>query len=247
MFESAKLKIVRANQHLCDFETRFAEYVATKPHRFSIHNDPKNGQPKIRIRFEIDRTKTFSLVVGDAIHNLRASLDHLTWEAIGLDGGTQNRYTKLPTGNNRVDYESACKGIETPSNWVKDLFISLEIFPGGRGDGIYALNELNNTDKHTVLPLMVKATTHPAFTIYGPTGTPMIRMEGNTIASSSTDFITLANIPPGHSCELDDDAQCAPAIFFKDVDRPGQPVIPTLKQFSQLAVGVIEVFETHFR
>ena len=129
MFESAKLKIIRANQHLRDFETRFAEYVATKPHRFSIHNDPESGQPKIRIRFESDRTKTFTLVVGDAIHNLRTALDHLTWEVIGLDGGTQNRYTKLPTGDNRVYYEAACKGIETPSDWVKSLFISLEPKP----------------------------------------------------------------------------------------------------------------------
>ncbi len=169
MFESAKLKIIRANQHLLDFEARFAEYVATNPHRFSIYNDPESGQPKIRIRFESDRTKTFSLIVGDAIHNLRAALDHMTWEVIGLDGGTQNRYTKLPTADNRVDYEAACKGIETPSNWVKSLFISLEVFPGGQGDGLYALNQFDITDKHTILPLMVKATTHPAFTIYDPT------------------------------------------------------------------------------
>ncbi len=56
MFESAKLKIIRANQHLLDFEARFAEYVVTNPHRFSIYNDPESGQPKIRIRFESDRT-----------------------------------------------------------------------------------------------------------------------------------------------------------------------------------------------
>ena len=217
MFESAKLKIERANQHICDLEAEFTAYVATKPHRFSIYNDPKSGEPKIRIRFVSDPIQTLSLIIGDAVHNTRAALDHMTWEAIGMDGGTQDRYLILPTGDDRVNYEARCKGIKTPSDWVKDLFVSLEIFPGGNGDFLYVVNQLDTMDKHTALPLAIKATRAPSYTIYGPTGTPTIRMESNTFVSTATDFVNIGNLPPGHSVEPDEDAQCAPAIFFKDV------------------------------
>ena len=179
MFESAKLKIKRANQHIGALEAEFAAYVATKPHRFSIYHDPKTGQPIVRIRFASAPPQNLSLVIGDAIHNTRAALDHLTWEVVGLDNGTQDRHLSLVTGDNRVNYETACKGIKTPSDWVKDLFISLEIFPGGQGDGLYTLNALDNADKHTVITPVVRATSHPPFTILNPDGTPGIRMEGN--------------------------------------------------------------------
>ncbi len=75
---------------------------------------------------------------------------------------------------------------------------------------------------------------------------PAVSMSRNTFVSSSTDFINIGNVPPGYSVELDDNAECAPAIIFKDIGRPSQPAIPTLKQFIQLALGAIQVFETAY-
>ena len=246
MFDSAKLKIERAKHHIGTLEAEFAAYVATKPHRFLVYHDPETRQPIVRIRFVNDPPQNLSLIIGDAIHNIRAALDHLTWEVVGLDNGTQDRYLSLVTGDNRVRYEAACKGIKTPSDWVKDLFISLEIFPGGKGDSLYALTALDNADKHTVLTPVVRATSHPTFTILNPDGTPGIRMEGNIFIGGITEHTNIVNILPGHSLEINDDTECAPSIFFQQVNGPSEPIIPTLEQYVDLTLEIIQTFEIAF-
>lgn len=246
MFESARLKIKRAEQHISDLEARFAAHVATNPHKLLVENNPETGNRHIRVLFKSDPTQSLALIAGDAIHNIRVALDHMTWEAVGRDGGTTDRYLYLPSGDDRVNYESRCKRIKTPSNWVKDLFISLEIFPRGTGDGLYALTQLDNTDKHSTLAIVVKATTTPEIRILSPSGTPALTLIGNTFISTSTDYFDIGKVPHTHKIEFDEDADCAPTIVFNDVRWPNQPVIPTIKQFSQLALGAIQAFEAGF-
>jgi len=172
----------------------------------------------------------------------------LTWEAVGLDGGTQDRHLHLITGDDRVSYEASCKGIKTPSDWVKDLFVELEIFPGGNGSSLYTLHALDNADKHTIITPIIRATSHPSLTIFDPDGTPIIRMEGNVFGPPAEDaeHANITNIPPGHSVELDDDAECAPSIFFQQGNGPREAIVPTLKQYVDLSLEIIQAFETAF-
>jgi hypothetical protein len=48
MFESAKLKVKRANQHFADLKQEFEAFVGRKPHRFTVTNDIATGQPIIK-------------------------------------------------------------------------------------------------------------------------------------------------------------------------------------------------------
>jgi hypothetical protein len=75
MFESARLKLQRADYHISDLERQFAAFVAEKPHRFIVQSDPNTGSIGIRVRFVKEVPTALALVIGDAIHNLRASLD----------------------------------------------------------------------------------------------------------------------------------------------------------------------------
>ncbi len=170
IFESAQLKIKRAEHHIRELESEFAAYVATKPHRFSVQHYPEADQSVVEILFVSNPPKKLSLIIGDTIHNLRTALDHLTWEVVGIDGGTQDRHLTFRTGDCRDSFEASCKGIITPSDWVKDLHISLEVFPGGRGNNLYTLHMLDNLDKHTVITPVVRATTHPDFRVLDPDG-----------------------------------------------------------------------------
>ena len=244
IFESAQLKIKRAEHHIREIEAEFAAYVATKPHRFSVQNNAETGQTVIRVRFISDPPKVLSLIIGDAIHNLRTALDHLTWEVVGIDGGTQDRYLTFRTGDDRVNFESSCKGIVTPGDWVRGLHISLEVFPGGKGTELYALHLLDNLDKHSVITPVLRATTHPDFVIVRPDGTPGLVYSGNQfIGTATADHFQIATIPPGCSVELQDDAQCTPEIFFRDIKWPAEPVIQTLQRFAQKVSETVEMFE----
>lgn len=177
MFESARLKLQRADYHISDLERQFAAFVAEKPHRFIVQSDPNTGHLRIRVRFVKNVPAAFALVIGDAIHNLRASLDHAIWELVGFDHGTQDRHLKFPTGDTRISFEASCNGIKTPSQWVKDAIKSTEAFIEGRGIDLYNLSALDNADKHTIVTPILKATGHPKFTAVWPNGT-RIEMQG---------------------------------------------------------------------
>jgi hypothetical protein len=150
MFNGARLKIGRANQHIADLETAFHTFVKDNPHTIRSSGDPKTGRTIVRVHFDQPIPDTLALIIGDAIHNLRAALDHATWELIGLDGGTQDRYLKFPTGDNRINYEASCKGLKTPREDTKKFFIALAVYKGGAGNILYTLNLLDNADKPTV-------------------------------------------------------------------------------------------------
>jgi hypothetical protein len=207
MFASARLKIERANYHISDLERQFAAFVAEKPHRFSVQTHPNTGQLTIRVRFGKEVPTTYALIIGDAIHNLRASLDHAVWDIVGFDHGAQNRYLNFPTSNNGINFEASCNGIQTPSQWVKDAIKSTEAFIEGRGMDFYQLNALDNADKHSVITPVLRATSHPKLSIVRPDGVIAVRMEGNVLVGGTDEFANIATVPSGFSIELDDDAE----------------------------------------
>jgi hypothetical protein len=246
MFESAKLKIKRAERHISDVEGSFLKFTQDHPHKLSLQTNPTDGQLSIRVKFGDEMPDDIALAIGDAIHNLRTSLDHLVWETVGLDGGTQDRYLKLPTGNNRVNFESSCQGIVTPSQSIKDMLKGLEIFPGGTGDDIYALHLLDNADKHTVLMPAIRATNLSKLVILNPDGSTAVTMTDTTLIGGSGPFANVASVPPGMSVELDDETYATPDIFFEKVEgAPVDPVIPTLRRFRYLCAETVEIFETN--
>lgn len=243
MFDSSKQKIERADYHIADLERQFAVFVAEKPHRFSVQPNPASGGLNIGIRFVKELPRSFAPIISDAIHNLRTALDHMAWELVGADHGTQDRYLQFPTGDNRINFEASCNGIKTPSQWVKDAFKSTEAFIGGKGLDLYQLCQLDNSDKHVEITPVLRTTRHPSFHIVAPNGHISQTVESNALtpAASGTTIATLVAIPTGFSCELNDNAECPPEIFFS---HPGgfisSPALPTLKRYSVRVVETID-------
>lgn len=247
MFDSSKQKIERADYHIADLERQFDDFVAEKPHRFSIQPNPTAGGLNIGVRFVKELPRSFAPIISDAIHNLRTALDHMAWELVGVDKGIQDRYLQFPTGDNRVNFEASCNGIKTPSQWVKDAFKSTEAFIGGKGIDLYQLCQLDNSDKHVEITPVLRTTRHPPFHIVAPDGHIFRTVESNSFTPVATgaSIATLINIPTGFSCELDDTAECPPEIFFR---HPGglisSPAIVTLKRYSAKVLETIAAIES---
>jgi hypothetical protein len=242
MFESANLKVKRANHHIDDLERQFAAFIEHNPHTLSIQTNPDNGRLAIRIRFRKEPDTDLALIIGDAVHNLRSALDHMTWELIGIDKGTQDHYLKLPTGDNRISFEASCNGIKTPSQTVRDMLKALEIFPSGKGDILYALHLLDNSEKHTVLIPVIRASKLSKMTILRPDGIAAITMTDCTFIGGSGPFANIANIPHGHSVELDQNSKATPDIFFRKVEgAPSERVIPAFRKFRHATADAIKI------
>ena len=244
MFENAKLKSEWAKHHIRELETQFRAFIERNPYRVGAGHNANTGKTAIRLIFHEKLPTSVALIIGDAVHNMRTALDHMTWELIGLDGGTQDRYLKFPTGDNRVNFESSCQGIKTPTQAIRDLLKSLEAFPSGKGDVLYRLHLLDNSDKHTVLTPVIRAAKVSKLLIFNADRTLNTTLINNTFAGDTGPLADIWQVPTGGYVEFDPEVKATPDIFFGPVlGVPARPVFEALSEFSHAVSSAIDIIE----
>lgn len=249
MFEGAYLKLERAKQHIRDLEAVCKAYVDTRPYGYRIHGKAdKWARLTVSVYFTESMPSGLGVVLGDVVHNLRSALDHAVWELIGLDAGTQDRFTKLPSGDDRISFEASARGTKTPRQDTKDFLVHLAIYPDGRGDPLHGLNLLNNADKHRIItPVARSATVSGIATMDLKTGQ---RFEVGPVASDpdTNDNIAVFTGFPGHGIDANQEFQLSFEICFGETDAfPEQPVIPTLLHLAEAVNGTLGQFALFVR
>lgn len=145
------MKLDRASEHIIHCQAMIREYLAQRPYRLMRRRNPQTGEVTLYVKQDKPTPWKLGLVIGDAIHNIRASLDvcmfniiskqtdnplylravqfPFAWRAQGLGDAINNRRAKL-AGKNVV------RQIE-------------ELKPYGGGNQIlYDISELDVIDKH---------------------------------------------------------------------------------------------------
>ncbi len=232
MFQSAKLKLNRADHHILDLETQFTEFTNSDPYALAVSND--GGETILRLNFRKTIPKQWALIIGDAVHNMRTALDHMTWDLVGRDGGTQDRHVKFPTGDSRTSFRATCNGIKTPSQSVKDLLKTTEAFPGGKGDTLYSLHQLDIADKHITLTPVVQSAKVSKYVIYNADGSPKSRWIDTTfIVHGDTGHMNISGVPPGGYVEFENNAKVTPTIVLDKANPKGAyfNVLSMLREF----------------
>lgn len=167
-FFGPALKTERAKHHIDELERIFQEFVK---HNRKLVVVKTNEKPWARRTVTLGSgfPRHTSTVLGDAIHNLRASLDHAYCILIEANGHTTNRDSSFPFGKDRQSIlgtiQRHINSGNGPSNAVRDLILDrIQPFPGGNGEPLYGLHRLDITDKHVVLlPTMTKIGLHHYF------------------------------------------------------------------------------------
>src|ERR1700758_1562967 len=91
-----RLKIERAHKHINDLDVAIREFSDSKPYTIGA-KDHREIPQKILYVSEIGEiTEHIYSITGDAIHNLRSSLDHLAWQLVEAGGGRPNCDTAFP-------------------------------------------------------------------------------------------------------------------------------------------------------
>jgi hypothetical protein len=183
--------------------------------------------------------------LGDAIHNLRTFLDHAAWELIGIDGGTQDRYTAFPFRRTQVEYEATCNGTKTPRDDTKKFFVALAAHEGGAGEKLYALHRLDIADKHTVLTPVIGMARVEKLELVQPNGETLMRMANCRFTMLPDGCARLMDIPGGggYTIKIDQDSNATIEIFFGDVEFvQALPLIETLMDLSSSVSDVIGQF-----
>ena len=88
-----RIKLRRARAHLDDLQQRIASYFATNPFAIEAVDEAGTGDRVFRVRVLASVPEDMGAVIGDVVHNARAALDLIIWQAVLANGGNPKKAT----------------------------------------------------------------------------------------------------------------------------------------------------------
>lgn len=147
---AVRIKIGRAKRHLTELDAAIRQYHAIPPYRIVIDKETEPGEELHCFYFVEPIPDCLGGIVGDIVHNLRASLDNLA-TALAIQNGANGRHTKFPIGATKEDFERNVtpylKGVPAQA---KKIIKRLKPYKGGN-TVFWRLHQLDILDKHTVI------------------------------------------------------------------------------------------------
>ncbi|GJL94217.1 MAG: hypothetical protein DHS20C05_06220 [Hyphococcus sp.] len=241
------LKVERADKHIRELEEIFRSHINSHV-KSALSKTDEDGREKAFAALSGLLPPATPTIIGDAIHNLRVSLDHAYWVAVRRNAGQFYRFCGFPFGKKRADIENSINGwpdASKPKQCVIDFILDdVQPFEGG-GFSLYDLHRLDITDKHDVL-----LPSHMSISLKGSDALIHRRRgRGGDISvvgpPDGTATLILGQgqqlmINPFGPIEFTGDLQSAVSILFGEGPLKHRPVLQTLRNLSQSTAGVIE-------
>ena len=250
MLPASEAKIERAKEQIYDLDSGLQSFVQSGGYGTFGEEDPQTGDWVIRVRVGKPIPLRFGVIVGEVIHDLRSSLDHLICHFIVTKGGTPNRNSGFPISNSLKEFEAnGLRKIERTGTDVIRVVKELQPYRGGH-DGLWQLHRCSVSEKHHLAALV--GTAYATGTIkFAPD-----RMESK-----------IPDVPLGLHVSrplfpLEDGAELCRFInfaqnahdngqhqsFFQIAFRQGEvfegePLIPTLLQLAGLTEDTLKLFD----
>jgi hypothetical protein len=158
--DPAFAKIDRSKTHIRELGAAIAEFAGGSPYRLVPKLNRKGDKHTWNVVTDPIPDEIES-IAHDAIHNLRTPLDKMLTAGFRASGvHNKNALIGLiafPTGGSRKQFESAlAKQEQHLSNAVTDFLNDAQPYVGGRGELLWAVNKLDNRDKHRTLLAPIK-------------------------------------------------------------------------------------------
>jgi hypothetical protein len=256
-----KLKVERAKSHIKDLEAAFQTFLDSGPYALFGEENPQTGEAVVRIAVSKEIPVQWSVIIGDAVHNLRAALDCTVCDLIRLATGTETYSGGFPLAENRrVEKATRIGKIEGVSGPAKRRIMRLYRCPRWH-DAMWGLHWLDIIDKHNrIIPVasamlrieaevgLIDVFQGPdgsfRFGGPGPDGVPLMLPAGvpDTFKRISPlrQNAELHRIPAG----VNENVHATFGIAFAQTKVfEGEPIIETLKYLADLTERTIQVFE----
>jgi len=156
IFYSAQMRLLRAEEHLNDLESQIDQFFTEKPYAVVCEPDPDGIHEIHKLKFTQRFPFRWRILATEIIEHVRASLDHATFAAhLAAKGDPNSRYAAFPFGKSASDLDKSIRGRskDLPAE-IQTLLRSFNCHEGGNRP-LYALNELCNLSKHTLITFMV--------------------------------------------------------------------------------------------
>jgi hypothetical protein len=236
--EGSRLKIERAYCHINELNACMIAFNKTEFCTFSIQEDSSTGHQIAKINALGKPPSKIPVIVGDVVHNLKAALDFIAFQATKYDRiyfpKYKNREDSISSSELRLIKEAA----PDLASYIAD---TVQPYEGGNYR-VWETATLNNLDKHRILipTLTVTAISHVSLIDENNNHTMVERIvvaQGGELKIPSGFGIKRLKIARHGKPTAD--------IFFGKGDVfQNQPIIPTLTQIAEAFTRIIETAES---
>jgi hypothetical protein len=153
MFASAKSVLGRADHHITDLQSILSASSLDRKYTYRADHDPVSGKYIHKITFSQNFSDDVSCIMFDAVNNLRASLDQMTY-AVAMrhnPGRDAESFAPFPFAADSAHWPNKIRGLKNdiPPEIVA-IFEGFKPYKGGN-NLLWALNKLANIKKHAIL------------------------------------------------------------------------------------------------
>ena len=144
----SKSKLEWARTHLPTLKSALARFFESKPCEF--FNEPSTDKASVHVKLRMRKPipREISHLVGDVIHNLRASLDYAACDLAQLNGAKNVDGVYFPFGKTKETFEaSASDKLRKLSKEAKAHIHTLKPYRGGN-EVLWLVHYLDLGDKH---------------------------------------------------------------------------------------------------
>lgn len=242
-FKGPRLKIKRANQHICNINDVLNAFVQTDFYSLAVEHEGNTGDYVLQFKQVRETPCELPLIIGDAIHNLRSALDIAYCELVAHVGGTPTDWTRFMFFKDRQELvDRLGKGVMQCAPDIVDLLADVVKPYLTANNPLCALHDLDIADKHLLL-LPIFSVARLQVTNLRLTGLATVTIGKADLILGKGGILKVVGMPVRFEMQFDDNMKPSFKIAFgKGQALEGQPVIPTLHQLSQLVSGVIDTF-----
>jgi hypothetical protein len=246
--DRVRLKIERAKKHVRDADIAIRAFLDDKPYTIGVkpHRVPEIRHTTLYVASVKAVPDEITLMVGDAIHNLRSALDHVMWQLVEAAAGKPNRDTYFPIivdgPKAAQQFASAIGRGEIQKIAPEALKIIEEAQPYKTLDqNLWLLHQLDIVDKHRLL--LTVAAHMDKWGVDVAAGTTIWFDEYRFIPLVEGYEIT--SIPTAtYERQSHEDFQLGAEVAFGESELPeGELVLPTLNKFAELIDGIVSRFD----
>jgi hypothetical protein len=246
VFEGSRSKIKRANHHISELQRLVAEFLAAPNiYRFWVEKDAQDGANVLLFEFTHQLPCAIPATLGDAVHNLRASLDLMAYELVRQAGvplsASQERDIAFVFAQSRDEFvASVRKGIPQTAHAGIHGILTNDIRPYKGGDDVlFGLHLLDIRDKHILLTPLFTATELCGINVRSG-GIIIEDMTVSIAGNRKVDLISLSSTIElaSHSHATFDICFDKGVKIFED-----KSILPALHQLSQLVSNVVSIIE----
>lgn len=243
-FSDARLKVERANSHISDLESQATHFFSRYPYGIRQEADFETERYGYYVTQRRPAPRQFALIVGDAIHNLRAALDYLI-SAVASAQGKTIKDTHFPFPRTADDLEERLKkDVRKAGPVAMQIVRDLHPYPGGNA-ALRAIHDLDLIDKHRlVVPVASAMEVTISTGLWN--GRPRVDVTGSLYSlDEETQFIPS---PAGYETDTPTNMSFAGQIVFaRNGPLGGERCISALHDLSETVSDIIGKFEEAFR